>query len=137
VLYEAPFVVDDTRPPVPADIAQQLDRLVTAGKRGAAIRLFMTKGVALNRLERRQRPLPRLVAQPPSRSTRRSPRRPYPYRGPETAEADEMNVSDDSHISGEAPRARLTMGALAHGNTACDGRQRPLIDHECPPGRRD
>jgi hypothetical protein len=33
-----------------------------------------------------------------------------------------MNVSDNFHISGEAPRARLTMGALAHGITVCGGR---------------
>jgi hypothetical protein len=29
-LYEAPFVVDDSRPPIPADIATQLSDLVAA-----------------------------------------------------------------------------------------------------------
>jgi pimeloyl-ACP methyl ester carboxylesterase len=40
-LYEAPFIVDDTRAPVPADFVRQLDRLLTAGRRGDAVRLFM------------------------------------------------------------------------------------------------
>ena len=48
VLHEAPFVVDDSRPPIPPDIPQQLSGLVSAGKRGGAVRLFMTKGVALS-----------------------------------------------------------------------------------------
>lgn len=43
-LYEPPFVVDDTRPPVPADMLQQLTTLVEAGKRGDAAALYMTAG---------------------------------------------------------------------------------------------
>ena len=40
-LYEAPFIVDDTRAPVPADVVQQLERLVAADRRSDAVRLFM------------------------------------------------------------------------------------------------
>jgi pimeloyl-ACP methyl ester carboxylesterase len=40
-LYEAPFIVDDSRPPVPGDIVAQLDELIAAGRRGDAVRLFM------------------------------------------------------------------------------------------------
>jgi pimeloyl-ACP methyl ester carboxylesterase len=46
-LYEAPFVVDDSRPPVPGDYRQRLDELIAAGRRGAAVRLFMAKAVRL------------------------------------------------------------------------------------------
>jgi pimeloyl-ACP methyl ester carboxylesterase len=50
VLFEAPFVVDASRPPIPADIADHLTRLIAENKRGAAVRLFMTHGVALSPL---------------------------------------------------------------------------------------
>jgi pimeloyl-ACP methyl ester carboxylesterase len=39
-LYEAPFIVDDSRPPIPGDFAAQLNRLVAAGRRGDAVELF-------------------------------------------------------------------------------------------------
>lgn len=48
VVYEAPFIVDDSREPFPMDYAEQLDRLVAAGKRGEAVKLFM-KQVGLPR----------------------------------------------------------------------------------------
>lgn len=44
-VYEAPYVVDDSRPPAPADFAGQVRGLVDAGKRGAAVKAFMTTGV--------------------------------------------------------------------------------------------
>jgi pimeloyl-ACP methyl ester carboxylesterase len=44
-LYEAPFVVDHSRPPVPKDFQLQLENLIAAGDRGGAVRLFLTKGV--------------------------------------------------------------------------------------------
>jgi pimeloyl-ACP methyl ester carboxylesterase len=44
-LYEAPFVVDDSRPPVPSEYPGQLAELVAADRRGEAVRLFTTKGV--------------------------------------------------------------------------------------------
>jgi len=40
-LYEAPCVVDDTRPPVPADAPALAARLVADSRRGAAVRLFL------------------------------------------------------------------------------------------------
>jgi pimeloyl-ACP methyl ester carboxylesterase len=44
-LYEAPFVVDDSRPPVPDDYLERLEKLVASDRRGEAIRLFMREGV--------------------------------------------------------------------------------------------
>ena len=40
-LYEPPFVVDDTRPPVPADAVGQVTDLLARGRRGAAVKLFL------------------------------------------------------------------------------------------------
>src|SRR5215471_21823208 len=40
-LYEPSFVVDDTRPPVPADAVGQVTGLLARGRRGAAVRLFL------------------------------------------------------------------------------------------------
>jgi pimeloyl-ACP methyl ester carboxylesterase len=45
VLYEPPFIVDDSRPPVPDDFAAQLDRRLASGSRGDMVELFMLKGV--------------------------------------------------------------------------------------------
>lgn len=44
-LYEAPFVVDDSRAPVGQDYLVRLRALIAAGRRGAAVKLFMTEGV--------------------------------------------------------------------------------------------
>ena len=41
VLYEAPFIVDDTRTPIPDNYLEQLDALLAADRRGDAIKLFM------------------------------------------------------------------------------------------------
>lgn len=46
-LYEAPFVVDDSRSAVPEDYVDQLNDQVASGRRGAAIKLFMKKGVGV------------------------------------------------------------------------------------------
>jgi pimeloyl-ACP methyl ester carboxylesterase len=47
-LYEPPFIVDDSRPPLPADYASQLEKLLAANRRGDAVRLFMQQvGVPL------------------------------------------------------------------------------------------
>jgi pimeloyl-ACP methyl ester carboxylesterase len=40
-LYEPPFIVDDSRPPIPADITSQVNRLLAADRRGDAVRLFL------------------------------------------------------------------------------------------------
>jgi pimeloyl-ACP methyl ester carboxylesterase len=46
-LYEVPFVVDDTRPPLPADYIEHLNSLLAQGKNGDAIKYFMRQGVRL------------------------------------------------------------------------------------------
>jgi pimeloyl-ACP methyl ester carboxylesterase len=46
-LYEPPFIVDDTRPPLPDDYVEQLDNLVAAGRPGDAVELFMTAAVGV------------------------------------------------------------------------------------------
>jgi pimeloyl-ACP methyl ester carboxylesterase len=40
-LYEAPFIVDDTRDPLPGDFLARLNDLVARDRRGDAVRLFM------------------------------------------------------------------------------------------------
>ena len=40
-LYEPPFIIDDSRAPLPADYPDQLDDLIAADRRGDAVRLFM------------------------------------------------------------------------------------------------
>ncbi|BCB77801.1 alpha/beta hydrolase [Phytohabitans flavus] len=42
VLFEPPFVVDDSRPPLPADYVERLDAAVAAGRPGDAAAIFMT-----------------------------------------------------------------------------------------------
>jgi pimeloyl-ACP methyl ester carboxylesterase len=44
-LYEAPMVVDDTRPPAGDRLGGRIEDLVNSGQRGAAVKLFMTEGV--------------------------------------------------------------------------------------------
>ncbi|MEM8535654.1 MAG: alpha/beta hydrolase [Chloroflexota bacterium] len=46
-LYEPPFIVDDSRPPVPSDYVHQLNAMVAAGRRGDAVEYFMTKAVGM------------------------------------------------------------------------------------------
>lgn len=46
-LYEPPFIVDDTRPPLPKDYVEHLDELVEADRRGDAIEYFMTVAVGV------------------------------------------------------------------------------------------
>jgi pimeloyl-ACP methyl ester carboxylesterase len=40
-VYEPPFIVDDTRPPIPDDYLAGLERLVAEGRRGDAVKMFM------------------------------------------------------------------------------------------------
>ena len=42
-LYEPPFIIDDSRPPLPQDAAPHLTRLVSSGRRGEAVEYFMTQ----------------------------------------------------------------------------------------------
>jgi pimeloyl-ACP methyl ester carboxylesterase len=46
-LYEPPFIVDDSRAPLPADYVTHLDDLVSAGRRGDAVEFFMTTAVGV------------------------------------------------------------------------------------------
>jgi pimeloyl-ACP methyl ester carboxylesterase len=43
-VYEPPFIVDDSRPPLPADYVTRLDSLVAEGHRGDAVAYFLTTG---------------------------------------------------------------------------------------------
>jgi pimeloyl-ACP methyl ester carboxylesterase len=40
-LYEAPFIVDDTRPPIPGDFMARLKEAVAADRRSDAVKMFM------------------------------------------------------------------------------------------------
>jgi len=40
-LYEAPFIVDDSRSPVPTDIVARFEQLLARDRRGDAVRLFL------------------------------------------------------------------------------------------------
>lgn len=42
-LYEPPFIVDDSRPPVPEDYRERLIGLISAGRRDEAVGLFLTE----------------------------------------------------------------------------------------------
>lgn len=46
-VYEPPFIVDDSRPPVPDDYVATLDRLIAEGKREEAVIYFMTVAVGI------------------------------------------------------------------------------------------
>lgn len=46
-LYEAPFIVDTSRKPVPDDYLPRLESLLAAGNRAAAVKLFMRDAVGL------------------------------------------------------------------------------------------
>jgi pimeloyl-ACP methyl ester carboxylesterase len=46
-LYEPPFVVDDTRPPLPEDYVARLAELVASDRPGEAVEYFMAKGVGV------------------------------------------------------------------------------------------
>lgn len=46
-VFEAPYVVDDTRAPIPEDYYARMQELVAANRRGDVVKLFMRKGVGL------------------------------------------------------------------------------------------
>jgi len=46
-LWEPPFIVDDSRPKVPADYKQQLESLLAQNRRGDMVELFMTTAVGM------------------------------------------------------------------------------------------
>jgi pimeloyl-ACP methyl ester carboxylesterase len=46
-VYEPPFIIDTSRPPLPDDYVPHLDALLAAGRRGDAVEYFLTVGVLL------------------------------------------------------------------------------------------
>jgi pimeloyl-ACP methyl ester carboxylesterase len=46
-MYEPPFIIDDSYPPVPDDLINQITELVSAGRRNDAVKLFFTKGMGV------------------------------------------------------------------------------------------
>ncbi len=46
-MYEPPFIIDDSRPPVPQDYVEQLNAATAAGRPGDAVEIFMTKALLI------------------------------------------------------------------------------------------
>jgi pimeloyl-ACP methyl ester carboxylesterase len=46
-VYEPPFIVDDSRPPLPTDYVSHLNKLVAEGRRGDAVKYFLIEAVQL------------------------------------------------------------------------------------------
>jgi pimeloyl-ACP methyl ester carboxylesterase len=46
-LWEPPYIVDDSRPPVPQDYLEQLSRMLREGRRGDMLELFFTQAVGM------------------------------------------------------------------------------------------
>lgn len=46
-VYEPPFIVEDSRPPLPDDYVARLDELIGEGRRGDAAEYFMTAAVGI------------------------------------------------------------------------------------------
>jgi len=46
-MYEPPFIVDNSRPPMPDDFGKRTAELVSAGRSGDAVKLFFTKGMGI------------------------------------------------------------------------------------------
>jgi pimeloyl-ACP methyl ester carboxylesterase len=46
-LYEPPFIIDASRPPMPDDFINQITELVSAGQRNDAVKLFFARGMGI------------------------------------------------------------------------------------------
>ena len=46
-LYEPPFIVDDSHPPMPDDFIARVSQLVSAGRRSDAVKLFFREGMGI------------------------------------------------------------------------------------------
>lgn len=46
-LYEPPFIIDDSRPPLPEDYVTQLKEMVASGRRGDAVAFFLTRAIGM------------------------------------------------------------------------------------------
>jgi pimeloyl-ACP methyl ester carboxylesterase len=46
-IFEPPFIIDNSWPPMPDDLADQVGKLVSAGRRNDAVKLFFNKGMSI------------------------------------------------------------------------------------------
>lgn len=46
-MHEPPFIVDDSQPPMPADMTEQIDALIAANRRSDAVKLIFHKGMGI------------------------------------------------------------------------------------------
>jgi pimeloyl-ACP methyl ester carboxylesterase len=46
-LYEPPFIIDDSRPPLPNNYVEQLNAAIAAGRPGDAVEIFMTRALLI------------------------------------------------------------------------------------------
>jgi pimeloyl-ACP methyl ester carboxylesterase len=46
-MYEPPFIIDDSHPPIPDDFIKQVTDFVSAGHRDEAVKLFFAKGMGI------------------------------------------------------------------------------------------
>ena len=46
-MYEPPFIIDDSRPPMPDDFIKEVSALVSANRRNDAVRLFFIKAIGI------------------------------------------------------------------------------------------
>lgn len=46
-MYEPPFIIDDSHPPIPDDFADRVGKLAAAGHPGDAVKLFFRKGMGI------------------------------------------------------------------------------------------
>ena len=46
-MYEPPFIIDDSRPPLPSDYVEQVEQAVAEGRRGDAVEILMTKAIGV------------------------------------------------------------------------------------------
>lgn len=46
-IHEPPLILDDSRPPLPADYVEQINAAVAQGDRGLAVEIFMTKALLI------------------------------------------------------------------------------------------
>ncbi len=46
-MYEPPFIIDDSRPPLPADYVEQLNKATAEGRRSDAVEIFMTQAMLI------------------------------------------------------------------------------------------
>jgi pimeloyl-ACP methyl ester carboxylesterase len=46
-MYEPPFIVENSHPPIPADFSRQIGSLIAAGNRNDAVKLFFARGMGI------------------------------------------------------------------------------------------